>query len=136
PTGPSYWRPVPRARPSADRCRAPRNGRSRSDHASARSCPARTAGAPSSTRSQGLGRRQYLLRVAVHLHAAPLAPEHARSVEQERAALDAEHLATVHVLLADHVELPADGLPSIREQIERQAHLLAKLLVRTDAVAR
>ncbi len=87
-TGPSCWRRAPRAPPSAGRCRAPRSGRSPSGRASARSCRARTGGAPSARRPFSVARLaggcagtgftdasplQDFLRVTVHFHLAPLA---------------------------------------------------------------
>ena len=54
---------------------------------------------------QRLGcRREYVGNMAVHLDLAPLLPQDAIGVHQEGAALDAEHLLAVHVLLLDHVE--------------------------------
>src|ERR1700676_3788430 len=134
PTGLFYSHPALRARPSADRCRAPRSGRSRSDRASIRSCRARTVGAW--RLSQRLCRFQDCERVAVDLQLAPFISEYAPGIEQKSAALDADDFASIQILFADHIEQIADQTISIRQQHERETHLRTELLVRSQAVAR
>src|SRR6185503_17379923 len=47
---------------------------------------------------------EHCVRVAGDFHLAPLLPQHAAAVDQERAALDSHVLATVHALLLPDVE--------------------------------
>src|SRR5690606_22162481 len=85
---------------------------------------------------QALCRFKHLCGVSVHLDLAPLLPEFPFLIDQERAAFYAEKLAPVKCLLADHVELPAQRLVRIREQVERQFQLFLELFVGRKAVAR
>src|SRR6056297_930645 len=80
------------------------------------------------------GRLQHFLGVALHLHLAPFPAQFALVVDQEGAALDTHHLAPVHVLLLDHVELAADLLLGIGQQVEGELVLGAEFLVGGDRV--
>src|ERR1019366_621954 len=120
--------------PSAGRCRALRSERSRSGRASIHSCRARTVGAW--RLSQRLYRFEHRERVAVDLQLAPFVAQDAAGIEQECAALDADHLAAIHFLLADDVEQRARQTVGVRQQRKRAAHLRPEFLMRRDAVAR
>src|ERR1700689_4437134 len=134
PTGLFYSRPALPVPPSAGRCRALRSEKSRSGRATARSCRARTDGARQL--SQRLRRFEDRERVAVHFQLAPLIPQYSLRIEQKAAALDSDHLAAVHALFADHVELIAHPAIGVGQQRERQRQLLAEFLVGRQAVAR
>ena len=56
-------------------------------------------------------------------HPAPFLRDPTLPVDHEGAALDAAHLAAVHVLHLHHAEDPARLLVRVREQLEREAHL-------------
>src|SRR5688500_7481954 len=84
--------------------------------ATARSSPAEVPTAlPESER---LRRFKYFLRVTVHFHFPPLAPQHSAAVDEKRAAHDAEHFATIHVLFVYDVEQPAQILFLIGQELE------------------
>src|SRR5690606_12187698 len=70
------------------------------------------------------------LGMACNLHLAPFAAQYTITIDQERAAVDAHVLAAVQALLADHVELPAQLLFRIAEQVKGQRLLVAEFLVR------
>ena len=74
--------------------------------------------------------------MAVGLHLSPLAKELSVRTDQKRRPLDAAHLAPVHILHFDHVELLAQLLIGIRNELEGKAHLGLEILVRLQAVAR
>src|SRR5882672_1712876 len=80
--------------------------------------------------------RQGLLDVSGHLDAAPLLAQHALSVEQESAALDAAHRSPIHRLVLDDVKQTAQVFVRIRQQLERKIQLLLEPEVRLYAVAR
>src|SRR3954447_21002928 len=63
------------------------------------------------------------LDVPRHLDATPCLGDDAVRVDEERAALDADDLAAVERLFADHVECIAQGLVRIAGQFELQALL-------------
>src|SRR5690625_5892804 len=67
---------------------------------------------------------------------APFLAQDAVGIDQEGAALYAEHLATVHVLFLDDVEQLADLLIGIRQELERQLVLLLDTSLRTQCIAR
>src|SRR5258706_4542825 len=77
-----------------------------------------------------------LLYVAGHFHAAPLARKLATRIEGERAALDAAHLAAVHVLHLDDAEELARRFFGVGQELERKLHFRLEALVRLHAVAR
>src|SRR5690606_41428555 len=74
--------------------------------------------------------------MAGNLHLAPFVAQYTIMIDQERAALDAHVLATVQALLADHVEIPAQLLVGIAEQVKGQFLLLAELRMRLQVVTR
>ena len=80
-------------------------------------------------------RFQYLRSVRGNLDATPRTAELAGLVEQEGAALDPAHLASVHVLVADHVEHSAEHFLLVGNQVERQLLALAEALVAGQRVA-
>src|SRR5512145_2436558 len=80
--------------------------------------PRRVSGSsPLGMTSERLRGREHFVRVAGDFHFAPLLPQHAAAVDQERAALDAHVLATVHALLLPHVEQLAHLLVLVRQQL-------------------
>src|SRR5882672_9342786 len=90
----------------------------------------------SSCRSVGFNKGEHLLGVTRNLDPAPFAPDHAISVEDEGAALDAAHLPAVHVLHLHDAELSADLLALVGQEVERESHLGLEVLVRLHSVAR
>src|ERR1700733_15357007 len=86
--------------------------------------------------SERLRRFKYFLRVARHLHFAPLALQHSVAIEQEGAAHDAHELAPVHALLVQHVKELRDLRVLIRQELKGQFVTHFELLVRGEAVAR
>src|SRR5690348_7953597 len=66
--------------------------------------------------SERLRRFKYFLRVTGDLHLAPLVPQHAFAIQQERAALDTKVLFTVKALLFDDIEELAKLLVWIAQQ--------------------
>src|SRR5512135_3102014 len=78
---------------------------------------------------------EYFLGMAGHLHAAPLAAQHASSVEHEGAALDSANLLAVHVFQFDHTEQPAGHLFCVAQEIEGQALLGFEVLVGFEAIS-
>src|SRR5690606_380182 len=97
--------------------------------------PARSS-PPRPGASQLRRRGEDLVDVALDLDFTPLAPKHAFGVDQKRAALDAERLAPVHILLFDDVELLAERFVRVGDELERQRVLCLEFLVRGEAVAR
>jgi hypothetical protein len=75
-------------------------------------------------------------RVALDADLAPFAPDPARAVDQERAALDAHDLAAVHVLLLPDPEQRCDRVIDVRAKLERKLHLVPELPVRLERVGR
>src|SRR5580704_3762619 len=86
--------------------------------------------------SDRLRRFKYFLRVTGDLHIAPLAPQHSGGIEQKSAAHDAEELAPVHALFAQHVEQLHDLRVLVGKQLEGQLVARLEFLVRREAVAR
>src|SRR5690606_38945610 len=95
--------------------------------------PALAAAGPGSER---LRRFKHFLRVPVHFHLAPLAPQDALGVDEERAAFDTHELAPVETLLADDVEQAAELAVFVRQELEGQPFLRLEFLVRGETVAR
>src|SRR6478735_3710800 len=77
-----------------------------------------------------LQRRQDGLHVSWHLDAAPCLDNEAVGIDEERAALDTDDLASVEILLADHIECIAQGLVRITGQLELQPLLGGEVVVR------
>src|SRR5258708_34060849 len=71
-----------------------------------------------------------------NLAPAPSARENAVAVENEGAPLDSAHPPAVHVFHLHDLELGADLLGLVREQLEGKAHLDLEILVRPEAIAR
>src|SRR5688572_20736863 len=66
---------------------------------------------------------------------APFTAQHAFAVDQESTALNADDLSTVHVFLADDVELAAEFFIGIGQQVKRERLLLTEAFVHAHAVA-
>src|SRR6187431_2959213 len=79
---------------------------------------------------------EHLGRMPLGAHLAPLAAHGSRGVDQEGAALDAHHLAAVHVLLPPDAELRGDRVVLVGAQLEGEPHLLLELPVRLERVGR
>jgi hypothetical protein len=62
--------------------------------------------------------------------------QHTFAVDEERAALDAHVLATVHALFLVDVEQSADLLLRVGQQLERKTILRPELLVRGERIGR
>src|SRR5262245_38281414 len=86
--------------------------------------------------SERLRRFKHFLRVPVHLHLAPLVPQHSCRIEQERTAFDPQILAAVQALFLDDIEQFAELLVLVGQQLEWQPLFVAELVVRAEAVAR
>src|SRR6266853_2528887 len=86
--------------------------------------------------SGGFNKIEDLLSMTGNLDPAPFAPENAVAVEHEGAPLDSAHPPAVHVFHLHDLELGADLLGLVREQLEGKAHLDLEILVRLEAVAR
>src|SRR5258708_28089434 len=71
-----------------------------------------------------------------NLAPAALAREKAVAVEHEGAPRDSARPPAVHVFHLHDLELGADLLGLVREQLEGKAHLDLEILVRLEAVAR
>src|SRR5687768_14012419 len=80
--------------------------------------------------SEPPGRLEHLGRMALDAHLAPLAADDPFRVDQERAALDAHHLAAVHVLLLPGPEQGGEGMALVGAERERELHLVPELPVR------
>src|SRR5690606_13633890 len=74
--------------------------------------------------------------VTRHLDPAPLVRERAGAVDHERGALDAAHLAAVHVLQLHDAEALAQRFVGIGDQLVGEAELRLESLVGLQAVAR
>src|ERR1700722_17776229 len=85
--------------------------------------------------SERLRRFKYFLRVTRDFHLAPLLSEHALTVQEEGAALDAKIFLTVKTLLFDDIEEFTELLVRVAQQRKRQLLLLRELRVRRYAVA-
>src|SRR5262245_25695733 len=70
------------------------------------------------------------------LDPAPFARQHPVGSDDEGAALDAADFLPVQVLQLHDFELLADRLIRVREQLEREPHLLLEALVRGERVSR
>src|SRR3546814_19883551 len=81
-----------------------------------------------------LGRREYLLDVALHLHLAPGAAHHALLVDQEGGAVDAHVLAPVERLLHPGAIGLADLAVLVGGEGEGRLVLGLELLVPGDAI--
>src|SRR5688572_25016814 len=68
------------------------------------------------------GRGENFPGVPLDAHFAPFAADRALRVNQEGAALDAHHLASVHVLLPPCAEHRGDRVVLVRAEIERELH--------------
>src|SRR5215510_7609502 len=77
---------------------------------------------------------EHLGRVPLDPHLAPLAAQRARGIDQEGAALDAHHLAAVHVLLLPDAELRGDRVVLVGPELEGELHLILELTVRLQRV--
>src|SRR5687768_1378005 len=82
------------------------------------------------------GRGQNFPGVPLDADLAPFAADRALRVDQERAALDAHHLAPVHVLLPPCSEQRGDRVVLVRAELERELHLVLELAVRLESVRR
>src|SRR5262249_39059502 len=92
--------------------------------------------APVGPGSERLRCFKYFLRVARYFHLAPLAPQNASGIQQERAALDAEVLPTVERFFLEDIKLLAELLVFIREERKGYLFLLDEFVVGLHAVAR
>src|SRR6476661_7372599 len=89
-----------------------------------------------SLRSRSLECVEDGLRVPGDLDRTPRLADDAVRVDEEGAALDAEHLAPVHVLFLDHAEGVAQRFVAVAGELEPKALLRAEVLVRFQRIAR
>src|SRR5690606_22114866 len=78
---------------------------------------------------------EHLGDVAGYLHLAPFPAQYAFTVDEEGAAFDALVLLAIQLLLADHVEDPAQGFVGIADQFEGEVMLGTEVLMGPQAVA-
>src|SRR5690242_13219038 len=88
-----------------------------------------------SLRLRGLQCVEHSLRMARDLHRTPRVGDGALGVDQEGAALDAEHLAAVHRLFLDDAEGLAQRFVGVAHEFETETLLLAEVAVRAHRVA-
>src|SRR5690606_41288664 len=79
---------------------------------------------------------EYLGNMAGHLHLAPLTAQHTFTIDQEGAALDPFVFLAVELLLADHVEQPAEAFIRVADQLEGETLLGAEVLVGAQEIGR
>src|SRR5688572_5776076 len=82
------------------------------------------------------GRGQNFTGVPLDADLAPFAADRALRVDQEGAALDAHHLATVHVLLLPGTEQRGHRVILVRAELEREIHLVLEFSVRLERIRR
>jgi len=73
--------------------------------------------------------------MAFDLHFAPFLPEFAGFIDQKRTSLDAHELASIKHLFLDDIELFAEYLIGIGQEIKWKLLLVFEFFVRRNAVA-